>query len=362
MTRDVADKDVVKAADLDADFDKKFDGRVKEYAKAAGIREDIALDYWRAHWDIPSYTQLTEMLARLRPDNTAPEDIVTKEMVEQALKQNDMAPAWVNAMMAISYHPINMSDAVKMYMIHNIDDFKLQQIHQDHHYTEQDAIDLVKYYKRQREINDRRAAGFPTIRSLMKSYANCEITKDMLEGIATQTVKSPEELEFVKQAASINKFIAERRQTIRSIMRPYMKGLIDEGTATQRLAEAGIETDCIPSLVRGFENRKAKADKHLSAEQLCTMRDKGIITASEQMSALIRSGWSSGDADRIVSQCVVKLTEKQQKEMEKAARKAKSDAEKAEKAAKKAKREAECGPPPCPANRQKSSPAEEDGQ
>lgn len=362
MTRDVADPEVVKLSELDTDFDKKWTGRVEQYGNAAGVTKEIALDYWRAHWDIPSFTQLTEMYHRLRPGLVAPEDAVDRDMVLAALKQNDMAPGWVNRMLMIAEHVIPAGDAVKAYYLHTVEETFLYNNYRDHGSNDDAANTMVDYHKTERTRRDKAAAGFPTVKALAKSYARCEITLRQFTDTVDEIAVNDDQKRYAQDAARLTRIIEDRKSTIRSVMRPYMRGLIDDGQASQMLAEAGIESDCVPGLIRGWQKKQQKQSKHMNASQLCDMRNRGIITAEEQSTALVRSGWDSVDAWRIVGSCEAKLSEKEEKAAAKAIKDAKTAADKAAKAAKKAAREAECGPPPCPKSRQKSTPASGGGQ
>lgn len=331
MVRDVADPDAVRRAGLDTDFEKKWQGKLKEFGDALGVPPDIALYYWRAHWKLPSATQLFEMLHRLRPDAADEFAGVTADDVREALKQDDMAPAWVDHLMAISYKVVTRVDARRMYTLHTIDDEQLQGYFQDEGYTERDAKSLVEFSKENRRIAELKAAGLPSVRSMVNAYARGEAgTSDLME-VAQQLLPQPEQLDTAMQAADLARDLVNRRQQIAGIKRQYVSGLIGDDDTRQILFGIGVDPDEVAAFLFTWKILMQKKGKQPSAAQLCKWRYYGIITAAQQTTALVNVGWAPADALRIVRECEREIAEKEAK----AAAKAAQDAAKAVKQAEK---------------------------
>lgn len=331
MVRDVADPDAVRRAGLDTDFEKKWQGKLKEFGDALGVPPDIALYYWRAHWKLPSATQLFEMLHRLRPDAADEFAGVTADDVREALKQDDMAPAWVDHLMAISYKVVTRVDARRMYTLHTIDDEQLQGYFQDEGYTERDARALVEFSREQRRVAELKASGLPSVRTMVTAYARGEAgTSDLME-VAQQLLPQPEQLDTAMQAADLARDLVNRRQQIAGIKRQYVSGLIGDDDTRQILFGIGVDPDEVEAFLFTWKILKQKKGKEPSAAMLCKWRYNGIITAAQQAAALVNVGWAPADALRIVKECEREIAEKEAK----AAAKAAQDAAKAVKQAEK---------------------------
>lgn len=79
--REAYDPASVAALDLDAEFPPAF----AEDAKRVGLRGDDLHHFWRAHWQLPSYTEAVEMLHR---------GAITQAQFDALLKAQDYAPTW----------------------------------------------------------------------------------------------------------------------------------------------------------------------------------------------------------------------------------------------------------------------------
>lgn len=75
-------------------------------AAKAGLAEETGRAFWAAHWELPSPTQVFEMLHR---------GIITEEETEQYLKSADYMPRWRKPLMDISYNPLTRVDVQRMF-------------------------------------------------------------------------------------------------------------------------------------------------------------------------------------------------------------------------------------------------------
>ena len=321
VVRDVWNEQTVKDARLDEGFDANYlnSERAKKSAKAIGVTDELAREFWRAHWQIPSYTMLREMIFRLRPGDVDPKLELDREGMRKALMQDDWAPGFVDRMIEISYHEINRTDFTRLYMDHVIDDEQLKKHYLSVGYKPEDADKQVAGLKVRRRINDYKTAGYPSLAVITRAYGKCEIDDSTLADTINTLSISDEQRQAAFEAAELHRTITERKMVIRSITKEFRIGLIDEGEAAKRLGESGIDQGCIPSLVRSMRSAKEKQGKYLSATQLCRMRERGIISPGEQLEALIRAGWDALNAQRIVADCMYQIGEKQRKALEKAA-------------------------------------------
>ena len=128
----VEDKETKEA--LEAEFPEP----IVPYAEKAGMSKDVLMWYWKAHWELPSVTQVFEMLHRLNPDVLAVRGEAykemgleldrlrtTKETVEFFLKQADYDKRWRQRLLAISYNPLTRVDLRRIYELGLIDDNEL---------------------------------------------------------------------------------------------------------------------------------------------------------------------------------------------------------------------------------------------
>lgn len=88
------------ALDLDAEYPPAFG----EAAKRIGIDGPLSRDYWAAHWELPSYTQATEMLFRGE---------ISEAQFNGLLKALDYAPTWRGPLQAIARRIPTITDMIR---------------------------------------------------------------------------------------------------------------------------------------------------------------------------------------------------------------------------------------------------------
>lgn len=359
MVRDVADQDAVRFGKLDEDFEAKFAGKLKDYAAANGVDEELAKYYWRAHWQLPSFTMLREMLFRLRPGKVDDALMVDKERMKKALKQDDWAPGWVDRMIEIAFLAINQTDAKMYYHLHAITEEELEGYFMDEGYTKEDAQVKVKAEKNRRKVNEIRKSGLPTTRMINNQFARGLITERELTDLAAKITLNKEQAQAIIDAAKLAKTVRDRQIVSAAVRGGYLRGLYDDGEAIAKLVNGGFDADSAIDLVNQWRDEREARGKIPTAAKLCLWRGLGVLNRQEQLEALDRIGWEPEDARRIVAECDYQWQQKAQKAAEKAQREILAELEKRRKAEEKARKEAEkaaidalpCKPrpkPPCP--------------
>lgn len=337
MTRDVADKKIVERFNLDEEFGDKFAPPLTEYARAAGVSADLAKLYWRAHWRLPSPTQLSEMLHRLRPGAVDKDVETTVDDIETALKQDDVLPFWVKRYMAISYRPMNRTDTLAGFRLGAFTEKEVKDAFLNEGYNESDADKLVRLALSQRAAFRARQYGKPNARTLTDRYVRYEIGD-------VDFVAQMKELGLTeKEVADAAKW-AQRKRNAREIAakisclhKRFDKGLVDNASATTLLIQSGVDANEADRIVKSWCRIQTFKGKELTAAQLEQMFMRGVISTNNYALALARIGYTIPEAQALVELSGAKLAEAQVK----AAEKAKAAAEKAKKEAEKARKEAE---------------------
>jgi len=139
MVRDVWDKTVVDAGQYDAEFPEKWQADAKYLGNIAGVSDDLARLYWRAHWQLPSTSQTYEMLHRLRLGRVAPNLVFSREDAIRLLGVNDNAPGYRDRLIAISYNPLPIRALRSLYDTGQMDEREVGERYQDMGYSPEDA-------------------------------------------------------------------------------------------------------------------------------------------------------------------------------------------------------------------------------
>lgn len=323
MVRDASDDTVAAKYGYDDGFKEKYTGQMKEWATSLGLDDTYFRYSWRSHWDIPSYTQLTEMIARLRPDRLEVKEweqkyqpdprepyelgappkprSVTREDVRQALTINDMAPGWVEQLIDISYTPINRTDAIRAYMTGAFSDEQLYDSFLNVRYSERDARTMLAYYKRDKERRNRNVTGSWSPRKVTSYYKQHLLTYleayKLLEGV----LPTKKMVEQTLDDAELDMEAARRKMALATLKRQFMLGEHNIQQARAIMSEIGIDAVHIPRLADIWTIERDGRRRLPTVAMISKWVHSAIISVEEARRRLFNLGYSIPDADAIIA-------------------------------------------------------------
>jgi hypothetical protein len=360
MVRDAADDAVASEYGYDTDFVEKLDGRpgtknfrqMRKWMEAHGITEETMRFYWRAHWEIPSPTALYEMLHRLRPDRPEVEKwherhpawkrgdpmpagdprptVTTAADIAEALRINDMAPGFVERMMAISYHPVNRTDAIDAYHAGAWNEQQLYHAMRDNGYNEADAwrlvdIQQVKAGRRRANVGAGR-----TIRQILADYKDGIANGIATDGELRPLIPDPAHRAAAIRAADTQVHARVMRTMLKRVRRAYFVGEWDAVKVRGVLQARGIDPARIGQLLFEWDDERTGRYKEPTVRLLIQWAQLGLITADDAEQRALNLGYSPVDARRIVMQGI----DARQQKIVAAVEKAKANVQRALKTAK----------------------------
>lgn len=117
-------------------YDNEYPVNIDAYVKKAGMSPDWMRHFWRAHWELPSPTQMYEMLHR---------SIISEEDARTLLKIADIAPAFIEPMLKISYNPYTRVDVRRMWDTGTLTKEEVKRAYMDGGYDEIRANKLTDW-------------------------------------------------------------------------------------------------------------------------------------------------------------------------------------------------------------------------
>jgi SOS response regulatory protein OraA/RecX len=316
--KDAYTKDPALAETLAEDFPEVLRPKLT----ALGLNPDDAIAAWRAHWDLPSPTQVFEMLHRgvLPPGD--PDTVVS-----DYLRQADYDPRWRAPLKAISYNPITRTDAKRAYKLGlgGFDEARLKRAYMDLGYTPTDADTLVAFTKL--DVGEEARAERELLVGPVRTQAlNLYRTRRITEAELRQTLanlKYPSDLvdryvadiEFTRQA--------DLREDIASALKSaYVKALRSEDDTRQALLNAGYTGDGADEVLLTWRplREATELQPHQAAERDLTRAEvvaayaDTIIDRTEALTALMAMGYDSNEAETILRMADLKAARAQQAE------------------------------------------------
>ena len=281
--RDVFTKDKETQEALSAEFPED----IVPYAEKAGMRKEVLMWYWMSHWDLPSPTQVYEMLHRLNPKVLEVRGEAYKSMdldveklktdletVKFYLKQADYDKRWRERLVAISYSPLTRVDLRRIYALGLIDDKELKARIMELGYTEKDAELIMEFYKTYRQEEAREWTKTEIKYLLYYGLVNDAEAKVLLEklGYSEEDAKMLIDLWKAKIAEK------DMRETQQFIRDAYALGEITREQAEAELRACGLSEEVIRVILDKEDKRRLSSQKLPSASTVVKWLKNGIIT------------------------------------------------------------------------------------
>lgn len=344
MVRDVFDLDAVKDGDLDKDFELKFygtggkenPGPAAKWAKANGVEPDIFKLFWRMHWQLPSPTQLYEILHRLRagrpeieawkearllvgPDPDAQDAflkanpkpiVVTRDDVRRALELNDIAPAWIEALMSVSYNPMTRTDALNAFHANVMTADELFERLQDSGLDAPTAKRVVELQTTMRARRASNVSGVWTIRKIAQAYKKGSLTGVKADALLVPLMPDAQMRQDILRGTDDERESDWRASRIKRVRRAQLTGNEDAEWARLQLKAFGLVDSVIEQMVLTWDEEKKGRYKEITAKQISEGLIARIITADQALMRLSNLGYSNHDAQFLVRCALEKAGDK----------------------------------------------------
>lgn len=275
---------------------------------ALGLKEEDARAAWAAHWDLPSPTQVFEMLQRgvLPPGDP-------DKVVSDYLKQADYDPRWRGPLKAISYNPITRTDAKRAYKLGlgGFDEARLKRAYQDLGYTPEDADTLVAFTKLdvgEEARAERELLVGPVRTQALNLYKTRRITEGELRQVLAN-LKYPSDL--------VDRYVADieftrhadlREEIAAALKSAYVKALRSEDDTRQALLNAGFTGEGADDVLLTWRPlREAtelqphqQASRDLTRSEIVSAYEANIVDRTDAFNALQGLGYDPNESETIL--------------------------------------------------------------
>lgn len=322
MVRDVTNETAIRKGDLDKGFEANWGGELSQWARAQGIPEELMKLFWLAHWNLPGPGQLMEAYHRFRnlPDKDKLK--VTLPDIEQALEQQDIAPAWIPRILAMSFHPLTRVDAMRAYQLGSIRADQLRKTYTDLGYDDANADIMVLYT---RNLIADRMMGTPAVKAFIRGEAEWPVTVKQLPALDTDKLLAQK----VQANAEARRKVRRDAQCMAGIKQRFLRGEFDRPGAAAELAAFGIDNAVAAQAVEEWQCIRKAGDLRPTIATLGRWYGDGLINTQDIVDRLNRLGFTRLDARRIAETAFAAAQAKQVAAEEAAKRRMKGAAGKA---------------------------------
>lgn len=271
--------------DLDAEFPAAF----AEQARKLGLPEQSARDYWAAHWDLPSYTQATEMLFRGE---------ISRAEFNGLLKALDYAPTWRGPLEAIARRIPTITDMIRFAVREVYNPPLRKQLGIDAEYPAAFTAAAAMHGMAEADARDYWAAHWrlPSARQGYQMLWRGEITAGELDALLKSLDYPPV---WRDRLANIAHLVPGRVD----LRRMYKADVITRAEVHAGYVRLGYTDADAETLTKFADTEKAGGStaKHETAAELRDEFEGGYITEAEFRTQLATLGYDPADVDMLVS-------------------------------------------------------------
>lgn len=290
VVREVFNGELRAGLGLDAEFPT---GAIKAFKKA-GLSEELARDYWAAHWELPSISLAFEMFHRKE---------IAESDIDLILKAGDVLPRFREPIKAVAFKVLTRVDLRRMHALGLLDSDELQSRYEDLGYSPDNAALMVKFTE---AFNDRPE---DTVGTEIRDLTRSQITQFLEQGLyePDRAVSELQEIGFGTQDAetivaltSIKVLDRQRKADIKIVQRRFDNQTITFDEAVSELDTLDLTATERDLLLAGFEAERQSQIKTPSRAELDKFAKNNIITIAEYEDRLIQIGYSPMWASRFV--------------------------------------------------------------
>lgn len=299
QAREVFEPGMIERYGLDAEVE----GIQREAFYKAGMTDEQIVNFWRAHWEHASWTQVVEMLRRglLTKEKGAPEAPTTKAAWEARDAEGEEAmfdwyrlveipPFWRDKLTAMSWAVPTRVDVRRWWDMRTIDEERLRSIYHAQGYHGADLDDYVLWTKVY--------VAFP---DLMARFTKGWITEDEAKqelmdlGMPADRVDEMLETKIAKAKSEMEESTESRDFTRSEILDGYRKRLFTEEEARASLADLNYSPEQIDFYIDREELKRDQELKDAYLKRYKVLFVEGMITWPDVAEALTTLGFGEAE-------------------------------------------------------------------
>lgn len=301
MARDAYDDALAQVTGVDTDFASKV--KPDEFRKS-GVDIETAKLYWRAHWRLPSPTQLFEFHHRTN---------FTQAQIAEALKADDYAPGYIQHYIDISYNPPGRIDLRRMWETGVITTrAELVERHKHLGYSPTDADVLATFVETltdQKRANEAERDRAPIVAALVRAYANGTMSAAEAETALVGLGLSSNEAQYKLQEGTLARLRDRSERIQNAVGREYVRGFATREDTYNRLIGYGFDAAEIDSLLDSWDldrelremTDEERHQRDLSKSEIIASYNEHILQRDTVLRMLQDIGYDATESEALVA-------------------------------------------------------------
>ena len=279
QAREVFEPDMVQRYGLDAEFDQLELGAFHR----AGMDDEQVRNFWRAHWEHPSWTVVQDMYHR---------GLMTRDQVYEWFRVVEVPPYWRDMMMQVSKTPYTRVDLRRMHKLGVLTDAQLKRGYMDIGYDDEKAKNLVDFTIKLNQESGEDPDRDLTRAMLEKAYRVGIIGRDeLIESLGVMGYDK-DKSEFIS-ALTDNDVSLDKAMDWLSLLRSQVsQGLVTPQVAEKKMQSLGLSDESVEHYSNLFVALAEQPTKGPTKAEVKAFLEGELITAKEATKMVMDMGYS----------------------------------------------------------------------
>jgi len=267
----------------------------------AGMDDDVIDDYWKAHWEHASFTQVTEMLHRglLTPHGRASSPPTTRaawrardtegqQAIYDWYKVVEIPPFWRDLLTSISFSPLTRVDVRRMHKLGVLDHDATYTAYRRHGFDDHDA-ELMTVWT---EKYNAEATRDLTKTDVLKAFREGKILRAEAEARLADLDYGPDEIDILLDEEETTALVEYRALTVANLRAVYYQGLRSKAYISGRLGGLGYSPEDVVLIYELWDASKPVSITLPSRTDLGKFLTAGVIDVWTWVDEMRKHGYS----------------------------------------------------------------------
>lgn len=256
-------------------------------AKKVGMSEELASQYWLAHWELPSVQMGYEMLHR---------GVISREELELLLKTADVMPFWRQKLIDISFNPVTRVDVRRLFKLGIYSEEQVKNAYKKIGYTDEDAEALTKFTK----LNTIEQERDLTKAEVLKLYSFRELEKEKAQELLFRMGYDNDEADYLLDLEDMKLKDKDTKVRINFLQRQYASNKIDDFTLRDSLLKLNLNNENVERIVAQAEQQRKETIQFLSKADILNLYKAKIVDRETARNKLLQLSFLVEDVDLLL--------------------------------------------------------------
>ncbi len=253
-------------------------------AKKAGLPENVAKQFWAAHWELPSPSMGYEMYQRR---------IIDKPTLEMLLRSLDVMPFWRDKLIQLSYNPITRVDVRRMYATGVITEDEVYNAYLDIGYSPENAKRLQTFTT----MDNTNEVENPTLSAVKKAFSDNLITIEQFKQYLKDLNYTDPVIDFWVAMVQYDKHQSEIDDLVKEVKAQYKNTLITIDEARKMLEGADLPASYINHQLTLMLKVQSSRVKLPTRSDLTDWLRLQMINEQQFIERMLKLGYSREDTE-----------------------------------------------------------------